>query len=303
MLTGGHAGTGVARGIVTRARALRGASSRGHGASRGAPYGSEISGSEAPTCVLRGVSQRSASSPVIGPRELARRERALRRWIGGQVRDLREDLGLTRADLARGAGLDRAHICRIELGTVSASQGALLAIAATLGADLGVRLFPGAGPPIRDRFQAPIVESISRAVDRSWAVRPEVPVGKPSRGVIDLVIVRGRIAIACEVQSELRRLEEALRRAGEKESVLADEVPQENTSRLLVIRSTVATREIARRFEATLAAAYPARSADAYDALTTGDRPWPGPAILWARLEKGRAEILRLPSRGVAVGR
>jgi len=65
----------------------------------------------------------------------------------------------------------------------------------------------------------------------------------------------------------------------------------------------VATREIARRFEATLRAAYPARSADAFDALTTADRPWPGPAILWARLEKGRPAILRLPPRGVAVGR
>jgi transcriptional regulator with XRE-family HTH domain len=211
--------------------------------------------------------------PVIGPRELARRERELRRWIGGQVRDHREDLGLTRSALARAAGLDHAHICRIELGTVSASQGALVAIAAALGADLGVRLFPGAGPAIRDRFQAPIVEAIIRAIDPSWGVRPEVAVGKPSRGVIDLVIARGRIAIACEVQSELRRLEEVLRRAAEKEGGLAPEVVQDSTSRLLVIRSTVATREIARRFEATLRAAYPARSADAYDALTTADRP------------------------------
>jgi transcriptional regulator with XRE-family HTH domain len=241
--------------------------------------------------------------PVIGPRELARRERELRRWIGGQAHDLREDLGLTRADLARAAGLDRAHISRIELGTVSASQGTLVAIAAALGADLGVRLFPGAGPAIRDRFQAPIVEAIIRAIDPSWVVRPEVPVGKPRRGVIDLVIARGRVAIACEVQSELRRLEEVLRRAAEKESALVAEVLQDSTSRLLVIRSTVATREIARRFEATLRAAYPGRSADAFDALTTADRPWPGPAILWARLEKGRTEILRLPPRGVAVGR
>lgn len=249
------------------------------------------------------MSPRSASVPAIGPRELARRERELRIRIGGQVHDLREDLGLTRADLARAAGLDRAHIVRIELGSVSASQGALVGIAAALGADLGVRLFPGTGPAIRDRFQAPIVEAMVRAIDRSWEVRPEVPVGKPRRGVIDLVLARGRVVIACEVQSELRRLEEVLRRAAEKEGALAAEVLQDGTSRLLVIRSTVATREIARRFEATLAAAYPARSADAYDALTRADRAWPGPAILWARLEKGRAEILRLPPRGVALGR
>lgn len=242
-------------------------------------------------------------SLAIGPRELARRERDLRRRIGGQVREIREDLGATQADLARAVGVERSHIARVEAGTVGMSQSTHLAIAAALGADLGIRLFPTGGAPIRDRFQAPIVEALIRVLDESWAPRPEVLVGSSRRGIIDVVLARGRLAIACEVHSELRRVEEVLRRASETEHALAAEGPAELTSRLLIVRSTVTTRAIARQFAATLGAAYPARAADAFDALTTRDQAWPGAAILWARLEASRAELLRFPPRGVALGR
>ena len=56
-------------------------------------------------------------------------------------------------------------------------------------------------------------------------------------------------------------------------------------SRLLVLRSTVATRELARQFEATLAAAYPARTADVVNALTSADGHWPGDGIVWMHLD------------------
>jgi hypothetical protein len=74
-------------------------------------------------------------------------------------------------------------------------------------------------------------------------------------------------------------------------------------SRLLVLRSTDATREIARRYAATLAAAYPARCADAFDALTSAHVPWPGNGMIWARVDRGRAEIMDSPPRGVPLGR
>ncbi len=241
--------------------------------------------------------------PTLGPRDLARRERDLRRRIGAQIREIREDLGATQADLARASGIQRSHILRIEAGTVGASQATQLAIASALGADLSVRLFPVGRAPVRDRFQAPIVEALLELLDESWAARPEVPVGNPRRRIIDLVLRRGRLAIACEVHTELRRLEAILRRAAETEHALAADDTVEATSRLLVIRSTTATRAVVRAFAMTLHAAHPARAVDAFDALTMPDRPWPGPAILWARLEGGHAEILRLPPRGVTVGR
>jgi transcriptional regulator with XRE-family HTH domain len=74
------------------------------------------------------------------------------------------------------------------------------------------------------------------------------------------------------------------------------------TSRLLVLRSTRDLRELARTYEATLAAAYPARAADAVAALTS-TAPWPGPAIVWMRVDGAAVRLLDGPPRGVRLGR
>jgi hypothetical protein len=71
---------------------------------------------------------------------------------------------------------------------------------------------------------------------------------------------------------------------------------------LLVIRSTRATRELARRFEATLRAAYSASVADTFGALA-GTGPWPGNALLWADVTGDAVRILDRPPRGVMLGR
>lgn len=241
----------------------------------------------------------------VGPRELARRARELRSRIGQQVAELRSEAGVTQAELARCADIDPGHLWRIEAGRVAASVAVLQAIGACLGCDLGVRFFAGSGPRIHDRFQAPIIEALLRVRHASWAGQPEVPV-PAARGVIDLVLTRGagRCTIACECHSELRRLELVLRRAAEKAEGLGPRFEDgPPASSLLLLRSTEATRAAARAFEATLAAAYPGRAADAFDALTSPTAPWPGATILWARLEAGRAEILDAPPRGVRLGR
>jgi hypothetical protein len=63
-------------------------------------------------------------------------------------------------------------------------------------------------------------------------------------------------------------------------------------SRLLVIRSTRTNREIVRAHAATFATVYPGDSPAAREALT-GTDSWPGPSILWARVDGGVAELLR----------
>ena len=57
------------------------------------------------------------------------------------------------------------------------------------------------------------------------------------------------------------------------------------------MRNTAAMRETVRAAARTLAAAYPARAADAIASLT-GGAPWPGAAMVWANVERGRATIL-----------
>lgn len=136
---------------------------------------------------------------------------------------------------------------------------------------------------------------------------------RPARGVIDVVLARAdlQLAVAGEVHSEVRRLEQMLRWGNQKrESLPSADLwrflvasgPAPETSSLLVVRSTAATRAVARDHPATLAAAFPARSADAWDSLVDGG-PWPGSSLLWADVEGGRATIRRTPPRGVLVGR
>lgn len=244
-------------------------------------------------------------------RDAAWRAIEIRRAVGRSIRQLREDAGLSLSAVASAAGIDRTFLRRLELGERGASVRTLATVLAVLGADLSIKGFPTTGPRIHDRFQAPMVEGLLRVLHRRWVRTPEVPVLRPARGVIDLVIADPAepVVVGAEFQSELRRLEQQVRWHREKESSLPSADlwsrvdPATTTSRLLVLRSTAATRELARTYEATLGAAYPARTPDVTAALTGPGRRWPGPGIAWMRVEGARAELLDGPPRGVSLGR
>jgi transcriptional regulator with XRE-family HTH domain len=250
---------------------------------------------------------------VARTRIVARRVADLQTLIGADIARLRSDAGLTVASLAREAGIDPGYLWRIEHGRREATIGALAAIADPLGADLAIRLYPNTGPRVRDRHQAGILERVLELVDRDrWTTSVEVAVRKPARGSIDLVLHdrAARLIVATEIESLLRRIEQLLRWHQDKAVGLpsADLWPfaaaegEPRISRLLIVRSTAANREIARQFEHVLAAAYPGRSAAARAALT-GIGAFPGPAILWADIRNGVVTILEGPPRGVSVGR
>jgi transcriptional regulator with XRE-family HTH domain len=251
-------------------------------------------------------SSRSSERTLTG-----RRTRAV---LTGAMRDLerlRLDAGISLRRLAHAAQIDPGYLTRVIAGDRQPSIAVLVALARALGADLSIRAFSNTGPQIHDRAQAPIVEELVRIADPSWRRSVEVPVFRPARGFIDLVLDRSHPpdVIATEVQTRLDRLEQLIRWSQEKarslpSSNLWASVPGDPAvARLLVLRSTAATREIARRFEGTLAAAYPMRSADMYAAVTEPARPWPGDGILWADLRAEAVRILDRPPRGVALGR
>jgi transcriptional regulator with XRE-family HTH domain len=242
-------------------------------------------------------------------REVRRRHRETVRAIGRDVLRLRTDAGATQAQVSSLAGIDRSHYSRIEAGNATASVETLIAISTALGADMRVRLYPGTGPRLTDRHQARMVETLLRLLCDDWRPHVEVPVSRPARGVIDLVLERpaARLLVAAEAYSELRRLEQQIRWSAEKAASLdsSDVVgpgPQVAVSRLLILRSTAATRKLARDFEATLRAAYPAR-ADAVIASLRDGADWPGPGIVWIRIEGELVELIDGPPRGVTLGR
>jgi transcriptional regulator with XRE-family HTH domain len=233
--------------------------------------------------------------------------RDLRLAIGGEVRRLRLDTGLSQRRLAEIAGIDHGFLSQIERGLREPSLAVLVAVGTALGGSLSVKLYPGTGPRLTDSIQARIAEALIRITDPRWTRMVEVPVYRPASGVIDIVVHdrAAGIVVATEIQSEIRRLEQQLRWSKQK----ADALPSADfwrfvdgdprIDRLLVLRSTRANRELASRFDETLRAAYPAPSADAFRALTTPDGPWPGSAVLWARVDGDAATILERPPQGV----
>ena len=245
-------------------------------------------------------------------RDARRRALELRRSTGESLRRLREDAGLSQAEVARAACVDPSYLGRIEAGVHEPGLRVLASLGAVLGADVSLRFHPMTGPRIHDRWQAPMEECFLRELHRRWITSPEVVVTKPSRGVIDLVLgeLAERLLVASELNSQLRRLEQQIRWHREKEASLpsselwsfaaADGVP--HTSRLLVLRSTAELRDLAATYTETLRAAYPARTADALASLT-GTAPWPGAAIVWVHLHGREARLMDGPPRGVTLGR
>jgi transcriptional regulator with XRE-family HTH domain len=232
--------------------------------------------------------------------EARRQADRIHRNLADDLRRLREDAGASRSQLAQAAGVDLGFLCRIEDGRERPSIDTYSKLALALGSDLTARVYPNTGPAIRDRHQARIVEALVAQLHPRWQPALEAGVRKPARGWIDVVMfeARERIAIATEVQSDLRRLEQLLRWAQlkvealpswERWPSLGDPAPM--TSRLLVVRSTQATRSVAREFASLLATEYPAHPADALASLF-GDARWPGPALVWARIEPSRVRFL-----------
>ena len=241
-------------------------------------------------------------------REVRHRLRRLERTLGDDIVRLRTDADATKARVASIAGVDRTFLGRIESGDARPSLETLVAIATALGADVSVRLYAGSGPRLTDRHQARMVEAVLARLAPVWRAHLEVPVWRPVRGVVDGVFERldAPLLVVSEFMSTLARLEQQIRWSAEKAASIgsADLVghqPVPPVSKLLVLRSTATTKDIARRFELTLRTAYPCRTADAVQALSAGD-PWPGDAVIWVRIDGDVVELLDGPPRGVAIG-
>src|SRR5829696_2052421 len=152
-----------------------------------------------------------------------------------------------------------------------------------------------------------MAEALLTVLDQRWLARPEVGVSRPVRGVIDLVLSnRGGDVVAIELQGELRRVEQQVRWSGEKADSLASAsgwpwraTADARVNRLLVLRSSSATRSVVRSMPGYFRASYPADERDAYEALTSGSGRWPGNALLWASVDGERTRILRGAPRGV----
>lgn len=236
-----------------------------------------------------------------------RRAQEVGRAVAGDLRRALDDAGLRQAAVARAARVSPDMISRILRGERQASFETLARIALALGGDISVRVTPGVGIPIHDRVQARMVDAFLLALHPRWASFLEVPVRTPARGAIDLVLADsiGNALVAAEFQSQVRRAEQVIRWSNEKAVALAStDLARMATvasagvrggdpvvSRLLVLRSTSATRAVVRSLPALFDAAYPVRSSAAVEALRHGTT-WPGAALVWMDVRGREARLM-----------
>jgi transcriptional regulator with XRE-family HTH domain len=238
--------------------------------------------------------------------EARRRVAAARRQLAVDIRRMRADVGLSQVRLAAEARIAQSYLSRIESDEAVPSLEIYGRIATALGADLACRVYPNTGPAVHDRHQVAIARALLKVLHPRWQRWPEVAVRRPARGWIDLVLndATEREVIACEIESELRRLEQLLRWSAEKAASLpsASEWPYGldetvGVSRLLVIRATRRNRDLAREFDEVIAAAFPGSPASDLAAVS-GTGRWPGPALLWAHASDAGYRISASPAPG-----
>jgi transcriptional regulator with XRE-family HTH domain len=211
----------------------------------------------------------------------------LRRRLAEDLRQMRLDAGASQHAVARMAGVDQSVVSRVESCSLDLTLETYARIAAALGADLAARVYPNTGPRIRDRHQVRMAEVLIASLHPRWQVTPEVAVRRPVRGWIDLALEDpgAHVVVATELESDLRRIEQLIRWSAEKADAIGA------GSRLLVVRWTRANRAAAEAARRLLRQAYPADPRDALEAITA-TAAWPGPALIWARIDRGRAELV-----------
>jgi len=234
----------------------------------------------------------------------------LLRAVAGELRRICDDAGIAQASLAADARVSVATVSRVLGAQQEPSLRVLSRMAVALGADVALHVVPGAGIPIHDRYQARMMETFLREVHPVWTPFPEVAVRTPSRGSIDLVLAdaAGSTVAAVEFQSQIRRAEQTIRWSREKADALrstelyrmaatANGRPP-SVPRILVLRSTAATRMVVRELEALFRAAYPASARDTVAALRSG-APLPGDALVWMHVRGRVARLMDRPPREV----
>ena len=241
------------------------------------------------------------------------RRRYLRRSVGEQLRRARLEADLSIRDVGRAVSLDPSHLSRVETGDRDLSVASLVAVAAALGQDASIRLFPSSGPRVRDHIQVRMIEALLAATHPRWESRLEVPVYEPVHGIID-VVLRDRLTsdiVAGEAHSGLHTVDAQVRWAMQKTEALpsavgwpwADLREGPVVGRLLLLRSTTATRDLVRSLPETFRSAYPARTEHAWAALTSAEARWPGAAILWVEVRGRDTRLLHGWPRGVEPAR
>jgi len=148
-------------------------------------------------------------------------QRAIRLLIemGRELHAARVTHGLSQAVVAAAAGLTQAQVSRIERGLYpGVTLDALARLAATVGLDLSVKLYP-AGQPIRDQGHVALLARFRKAVGEEWKWAAEVPLPIPGdKRAWDRLLagIRSEVTVGIEAETRPTDMQELQRRVSLK---------------------------------------------------------------------------------------
>lgn len=128
-------------------------------------------------------------------------------------RDARIAAGLSREEIARVVGVSPSAVARFERGQLAdIGIERLCRLAASVGLEVGVRLFPD-GDPIRDAGQVRLLERLRARLPASIRWRVEVPIiGRQDRRAWDAIIDGHGCTDGVEAETRIADLQAAERR-------------------------------------------------------------------------------------------
>lgn len=225
--------------------------------------------------------KRPNTAPVIGPahdpgvattdRRIDRANREAERalaTIAAELRAARIASGLSQTAVAAAAGVSAGELSRIERRAASwLSIRSVSRIAAVVGLETSVRLYPG-GSPIRDAAHVALLERLRSRLSPDLRWRSEVPL--PAAGDLrawDAVVLGRGWRVTVEAETRLRDVQALNRRIQlKRRDASVDHV-------ILLVAETRSNRDALRAAGSSLAEDFPLPAARVLGALAAGRDP------------------------------
>jgi len=196
------------------------------------------------------------------------RARYLRRRFGEELRTARIVAGLTQASVAARAGVSQSFASSVERGRGVSLEVACRLVAA-VGCELGLRLHPSDGIPLRDSGQLAMAKTVVGAANARWHARLEVPVSAGDRRAADIILEGADEVLHVEIERSLTDLQAQVRSATLKRELLA--ARYDRPVRLIIaVPDRATTRQVVRQLEPVLAGTFTIGSGRIASAITGG---------------------------------